>query len=321
MIQFKLSAWSEAAGRPHNEDSFLIGRDLSAGEWTFDTDKGVTLSAHGALIVVCDGMGGTNAGEVASALAVETIKEQFSDENLTDEALASPDAIQNHIHQAIIAADRRIKKEAKANAGQAGMGSTIVVAWLLGDEVHIGWCGDSRAYRFNPAFGLEQLSHDHSYVQELVDSGRLAPELANRHPDSNIITRSLGDSGVEAQPDVVSIPIYRNDLLLLCTDGLCGLMTDRAIESVVSRNASDLRACRDALLQAAQETGWTDNVTIALCRITSGGANPRRRSQLSDTAKQLDKQLVRQIQKSQRKKWQATGFFAFLNRFFNFIIL
>jgi len=295
--QFRLSAWSDAAGRPLNEDSFLISKDLSSGQWSFETNETVSLGRFGALMVVCDGMGGMNAGEVASALAVDAVKERFSPALLTDETVASPESVGRFITEAIVEADRRIKHEAKNDAEKAGMGSTIVLAWLLGENVHIGWCGDSRAYRFNPASGLERLSHDHSYVQELVDTGRLSPSLARQHPDNNIITRSLGDSGKEAQPEVVSLTLCRNDVLLLCSDGLYGALDDSVLEAVIRDNRSDMRTCRDALLAASKQEGWTDNVTLALCRAVSGYVKASRCALIADTVKQTDNQLINTPQK------------------------
>jgi serine/threonine protein phosphatase PrpC len=270
-LQISMAAWSESAGRPNNEDSFLLSKNLSTQDWAFTTNEIITLDEKGALLVVCDGMGGMNAGEVASAIAVETVKKWFASNRLTEEITATPQTILDYIKQTIIAADKEIKEAAADDEEKAGMGSTIVLAWLTGKSVYVGWCGDSRAYRYNPAWGLERLSHDHSYVQELVDAGKLPPEMANGHPQSNIITRSLGDSGKKAEPDAKYFPLCTNDIILLCSDGLCGIMHDYEIELLIAQNAKDMGACRYALLAASEEKGWTDNVTIALCRIVAGG--------------------------------------------------
>ena len=189
-VLFRMAARCEAAGRPNNEDNYQIDADLSDDKWGFTADAQVELGNKGALLVVCDGMGGMNAGEVASAIAVETIKSRFAADQLTDNALAEPMA---YIKSAIVAADAAIKKHGKEYPDTAGMGSTIVLAWLLGKKVYVGWCGDSRCYCYNSKTGLVRLSHDHSYVQELVDAGKLTEELAFDHPNNNIITRSLGD--------------------------------------------------------------------------------------------------------------------------------
>jgi len=269
-IKFNMAARCDAAGRQSNEDNFQLSDDLSGDQWSFVTDSEVDLGNKGALLIVCDGMGGTNAGEVASQLAVETIKEWFSSKRLTKEVTATSASIMRYIEKAIVAADARIKEEGKKDVEREGMGSTIVLAWILEQSAFIGWCGDSRAYRFNPVTGLMRLSHDHSYVQNLVDTGQLSEESAFDHPYSNIITRSLGDPNQTAIPEVKEYPLHDGDVYLLCSDGLSGVLRDSDIEALVNANSGNMSACRDALWEAARNAGWHDNVTIGLCRIVSG---------------------------------------------------
>jgi len=269
-----MAARCEAAGRQNNEDNFQLSDNLSDDQWGFITGQEVTLNEKGALMVICDGMGGMNAGEVASDLAVRTIKDWFASNRLKPEVMASQASILQHIEQAIIAADGTIKEAARKESELEGMGSAIVLAWIVGDMVYIGWCGDSRVYRFNIASGLERLSHDHSYVQELVDSGKLSKELAFEHPDSNIITRSLGDNRQEVQPDVNCFSLHNGDIILLCSDGLSDVLRDEEIEAILQKNADSAGHCRDALWSESENAGWTDNVTIALCRIESGIERP-----------------------------------------------
>ena len=276
MIKFTMAARCEAAGRQNNEDNFQLTDDLTGSQWGFITDSEVSLGEKGALLVVCDGMGGMNAGEVASDLAVKTIKEWFAADRLTPQVTATPATIEQYICEAIIAADAKIKEAGRQNDEQAGMGSTIVMAWLIGDNLHIGWCGDSRAYRYNPALGLDRLSRDHSYVQELVDSGKLLEGLAFDHPNNNIITRSLGDARQQAKPDVKSFPLCNDDIILLCSDGFSGVLRDSEIEAIFAGNYATLEDCRLALWSASEQAGWTDNVTIALCRIVAGGVSIRK---------------------------------------------
>ncbi len=269
-IKIRLAARCEAAGRLDNEDNYLVCENLSGGEWGFTTDQEVDLSKLGTLFVVADGMGGLNAGEVASELAVGTVKEWFSLENLSKESFEYPSQIRSYIKKTIQAADQKIKSAGERDKSISGMGSTIVLAWVINDYVYIGWCGDSRAYRYNPAEGLVQLSHDHSYVQELVDKGRLQPELAFDFPDRNIITRSLGDSQRKASPDIVDFPLRNEDIFLLCSDGLSGVLRDEELASVMAANTESLLLCRDALWKASFEAEWDDNVTLVLCQILSG---------------------------------------------------
>ena len=273
-IKFRLAARCEAAGRPNNEDNFQVDADLSADHWEFQRDKVVSLSEKGALLLVCDGMGGMNAGEVASNIAVETVKQRFSNSNFSHEELSSDEQRCDFIRRVIQEADANIKQEGKIDPSKSGMGSTIVLAWLIDEKVYVGWCGDSRAYKYNPERGFVQLSHDHSYVQELVDSGKLSPELAFDHPNNNIITRSLGDPRGAAQPDVKIFPLEENDVILLCSDGLCGVLRDNEMEQVIAGHQNSMDSCCHALWEAAKNAGWHDNVTIALAQIMPQQAQP-----------------------------------------------
>lgn len=278
-IQFRMAARCEAAGRPNNEDNYQLDADLSDNEWGFTADKPIDLGKKGALLVVCDGMGGMNAGEVASDIAVSTIKECFASDKLTTDVLASPMA---YIKQAIIAADSAIKAHSKTHPETEGMGSTIVMAWMLGKKVYIGWCGDSRCYCYNSKTGLFRLSHDHSYVQELVDAGKLTEDLAFDHPHNNIITRSLGDPNGTARPDVKEFDLHNEDILLLCSDGLCGCLRDKEIEEQITAHQTSMQECRDALWAADEAAGWHDNVTIALAQVISGGQTAQSAASATD---------------------------------------
>lgn len=285
LIKIRIAARCEAAGRPNNEDNYIISSNLTQSQWGFEADKEIDLSPRGTLLVVCDGMGGMNAGEVASEIAVQTIKDAFSGDKLTDEICKSPDSIKHFIEKAIIDADTAIKKEGNVNAEHKGMGSTIVLAWFINGKVYVGWCGDSRAYCYNPINGLQQLSHDHSYVQELVDAGKITTDLAFNHPNSNVITRSLGDPNGVVRPDVKEFELHNNDIILLCSDGLCGYVRDADIEATIKEHQTAMVECRDALWDAAEKAPWGDNVTIELLQVISG-ATIATKPKGSDTAKE-----------------------------------
>lgn len=252
MAKIKTVFRCEAAGRDNNEDNGKI----------------LQLEKNGTLLIVCDGMGGMQAGEVASALAIATFEQWFAPENITEQALADPQA---YMKQAIVGADTNIKKYSKTHPETEGMGSTVVMAWLLDQKVYVAWCGDSRAYRYNPQLGLERLSHDHSLVQTWVDAGQITEDQAFDHPQSNIITRSLGDPNGAALPDVEEFTLYNDDVLLLCSDGLCGTLRDREIEAIMANHA-DVPKCCDALWKADEEAGWHDNVTTAMAKVEAEGA-------------------------------------------------
>ena len=303
-ILFRMAARCEAAGRPNNEDNYQLDDNLSDNSWGFTADAEVSLGEKGALLVVCDGMGGMNAGEVASDIAVKTIKEWFTTDKLTDAVVAAPC---KYITSAIVAADAAIKAHSKTNPDTEGMGSTIVLAWLLGQKVYVGWCGDSRCYRFNPALGLERLSHDHSYVQELVDAGKLTEELAFDHPNNNIITRSLGDPRGAAQPDTKEFDLYNQDIILLCSDGLCGTLRDNEIAELIKQHQTSMQECRDALWDADEAAGWTDNTTIALAQIISGGKDANAATPTANSNNEISTSKAKLIAANKRLKLILSG--------------
>lgn len=257
--------------RTNNEDNFIVNPDLSAGEWSapVDSETVIPLGKYGCLLVVADGMGGMNAGEVASELAVEGVRKAFSAIEDFSKITDTYSHIEAFMKRVIVDADSDIKRRVKTDPATEGMGTTIVMAWVLGNVVHVAWCGDSRAYLFNRNSGLSRLSRDHSYVQQLVDSGKLDPELAFDHPNSNIITRSLGDGPSVAQPEYVSKGLSTGDFIILCSDGLCGLVRDEEMLDILMFDHESFWQCRDALFNAALDAGGYDNITIAMMECVS----------------------------------------------------
>ncbi len=300
-IKFRLAAWSEAAGKYNpeaplegNEDNFYVDDDLQDDIIShFKKDEIVEMSDCGCLLAVADGMGGMNAGEVASDIAIATVKDYF---NPLDPDTAqkireyAPDAAKRkqYLETLIKDADKRLKNYAAQNQECRGMGSTIILAWIVGDKMTVSWCGDSRAYRYNPKQGITPLSKDHSLVQELVDRGVLTYEETFDHPQGNIVTRSLGDPSSPARPETKQYDVYNDDIILVCSDGLSGVLRDKEtldengnvipgqnIEAIIEQNTDSMEACRIALFQAAEQANWYDNVTVLLCQIISGaGAAP-----------------------------------------------
>lgn len=285
--------------RTNNEDNFIVNDDLTSQDWFVpsDTSKEISLGESGAVLVVADGMGGMNAGEVASAIAIDTIKEAFSAADFS-KIVTSDKKVEAFMKNAIVEADTKIKDKVKEDESTSGMGTTIVIAWVLGNTVHIAWCGDSRAYLFNPNSGLVRLSKDHSYVQELVDAGKLDAELAFDHPNSNIITRSLGDSPVKARPDYTSHLLQEKDYILLCSDGLCGLCRDEEIVQVMA-GAGDIETCKVNLINAALEAGGYDNVTVALLEVVS--VENENEEVVTDTTNDIKK--VKTRKRNARRIW------------------
>jgi len=257
--------------REINEDSFTLCPHVGQSEW-FTPDNPAPPDLHsnatdGALVVVADGMGGAAAGDVASQKTVEIITRLFTDNASSINSAAQRETF---LTEAIATIDEELKQHAIDHFETAGMGTTVVMVWMDVASATVAWCGDSRCYFYRPDEILRRVSHDHSYVQQLVDSGLIKPDEAITHPESNIITRCLGDTDTAAQPDTTSLHLQEGDLLLLCSDGLCGYVTDKAIESIVQSHYPDINAIRNALLQAAIDTGGYDNITIALALVGEG---------------------------------------------------
>lgn len=294
-ITFRLTAYSDAAGKydptaplKGNEDNFYVDDDLGDDvPGRCQTDSEISMTEYGCLMAVADGMGGMNAGEIASGIAIETVKEYFEPHKIDAKLAGSSAGRRKYLEEVIKEADQRIKTDAKNNPEHEGMGSTIILAWIVGDKMTVSWCGDSRAYRYNPNSGLVPLSTDHSYVQELVNKGVISYEDTFEHPQGNIVTRSLGDPNHSARPETRDFDIYNNDIILLCSDGLSGVLRDRktkdyngnyypgdTIEDIMAANTASMAQCRDALMSAAQNADWYDNVTVLLCQILNGAGDP-----------------------------------------------
>lgn len=274
-IKFKITAKTDVGlVRTNNEDNFQASCDLRIAPMRWINNELCQLGEKGALLVVADGMGGMNAGEVASQIAIETVREEFAPDKITDNVILSRFSIEKFMNDVIVKADSKIKEVSALRPETRGMGTTIVLAWLFQQNLYVSWCGDSRAYVYNPKYGLHRLTKDHSYVQQLVDAGKLSDEEAFDFPESNIITRCLSDAKQKAQPESLSkpYPVSEGDVILLCTDGLCGMIRDTEIGTVVESNLGDLGIMTDSLIQAALDASGADNVTICLCQIVSGGA-------------------------------------------------
>lgn len=245
--------------RDHNEDNFSIVQSVSPFlPWDYQPG-GFDNPENGLLLLVADGMGGTNAGEVASSLAVNVVEDSFKE---LDKIPASVKAKEDFLKGIIHKAKKLIVNEAKANSEYRGMGTTVVIAWIIGQQCHLAWAGDSRAYLLNKDQKIEIISKDHSLVWELMEKGMLTEEEAETHPDSNIITQSLSDSGAKLKPDSRTIELSDGDKLLLCSDGLNGMVDKEGIRKILVENRGN-DACTK-LVEEANLHGGTDNITVVL---------------------------------------------------------
>lgn len=212
------------------------------------------------LFAVADGMGGAQAGEVASRLAAAAFREFHEVDEL------APD---ERVRALVQEANRRIYDRARSDTGATGMGTTITAALLEGEQVTIGHVGDSRAYRLREG-ELEQLTEDHSLVADLMRSGRLTPEEAETHPQRSVITRALG-TDPEVDVDTMSVETSPGDVFLLCSDGLTTMVADEQILELLA-GASSLEEAAKALVKAANKGGGEDNVTVVLFTLEGDAA-------------------------------------------------
>jgi protein phosphatase len=209
------------------------------------------------LYVVADGMGGAEAGEMASAIAVGAIR------NYVEGALKdckAPDVGQV-LRDALEAANTRILEYQAEHPESRGMGSTGVSILISPPEAAVAWVGDSRGY-FCDGAGLRQLTRDHSLVQRLIEIGQITPEEARHHEHKNVITRSLGARPIgPAGAESVSLRLKRGDRLMLCSDGLTAHVEDKEIGEILCRQSNPYEAARE-LVVAANAGGGTDNVSV-----------------------------------------------------------
>jgi serine/threonine protein phosphatase PrpC len=211
------------------------------------------------LFAVADGMGGAQAGEVASRLAAAVFREFHQADALDPE---------ERVAAIIQEANRRIYERARTDAQASGMGTTLTAALVVGSTVAVGHVGDSRAYRIRKR-QLEQLTDDHSLVADLVRSGRITPEEADTHPQRSVITRALG-TDLDVDVDTFSVEAEPGDLFLLCSDGLTTMVEDEQILGVIGRSDT-LEQASKALVKAANRAGGEDNITVVLFSLEAGG--------------------------------------------------
>ena len=249
--------------RPNNED---YAESLQL-KWCGPLGNKITLTA----LILADGMGGAAAGEYASMLAVKTVKERMVEKLFAqqpEELLNSDKTI--FLEECFKDANAAIYKEASGNPDKEGMGTTIVSGIIYRNLLTLSHVGDSRAYRFRQG-KFEAITKDHSYVQELIDQGRLTEQEAFTHPQRNVITRALGVSA-EVKVDGKNMTLEPGDLILICSDGLCGFVEDSALKKITTDNfkpeGTDLRHLAETYLRAAYLNGGGDNISISLYQHT-----------------------------------------------------
>jgi protein phosphatase len=241
--------------RTHNEDSVFV--DGEAG-----------------LAVLADGMGGYSAGEVASGIAVNVVSNGLMPELKSGRELSKVDVQSGLTHaamllsQQIAAANKGIYEAAQARPECAGMGTTIVAAVFFGNRVSIGHIGDSRCYRLRGE-KFEQLTHDHSLLQEQIDSGQLTKEQAKYSLNKNLVTRALGIEAI-VPADISEYRLELDDIYLLCSDGLTDMVEPEVVQSIVASKRTELPEAAAELVELANQNGGRDNISVILARVPTG---------------------------------------------------
>jgi serine/threonine protein phosphatase PrpC len=253
--------------RPHNEDYFLIVDVTGRGARIRPAGQEHRFPATGALLVVADGMGGAEAGEVASAMAANTIVAHLA-ESWRDRGQPSPGRLRTSLLEAMEIANREIHAYANERTGLNGMGTTATAAALLGDHVHVGHVGDSRGYVVRDGYA-RQLTRDHSLVQHLLDIGELTPEAAAASPHRNVLLRALGPQP-EITVDLSEHCVRSGDVLVLCSDGLWSCVAEDELAAIVTAEVDVGVAC-ERLVALANDRGGPDNITVLVARFERGG--------------------------------------------------
>jgi len=241
--------------REHNEDTIATDGDIG-------------------LLVLADGMGGYNAGEVASGIAVSVIKEGLLPELVSGRDLSKVDVHSGLTHAALLlqqqiaAANKGIYEAAQTRPECAGMGTTVVAAVFHGTRVSIAHIGDSRCYRLRGG-RFEQLTRDHSLLQEQIDSGHITPDQARFSLNKNLVTRALGIEAI-VPADISEFRVEPDDIYLLCSDGLTDMVDTEVVHGVVDEQRDTLEAAATQLIDLANQNGGRDNISVVLVRVPEG---------------------------------------------------
>lgn len=208
--------------------------------------------------IIADGMGGHNSGEVASKMVVELMTEYIQNDYMK---LLNGENISDIMKKMIKKANKEVFNNANSNISNRGMGTTLLLAYIRENKIFIGHVGDSRAYRIREN-QIQRVTTDHSYVEELVQTGKVTREEAEKHPKKNIVTRAIG-CFENVEIDTSEYNMVNGDIYLLCTDGLTNMLNENTIKEVVNRSKHPQKAC-NKLIHLTNEKGGYDNTTIII---------------------------------------------------------
>jgi protein phosphatase len=253
--------------REHNEDTFLVA-DLSSGNASLQPEvRNHQIGPRGSLFMVADGMGGAAAGELASAMAADLIHQHMANAWAKDSA-ATAERFAYRMREAVELANAEIYAYAREHPEVRGMGTTVTAAGIFGSNLYLTQIGDSRAYLVRNTEAI-QLTKDQSLMQRLVDAGELTEDEAEQSERRNIILQALGPDP-RVKVDLTHQSVRRGDVLILCSDGLSGLVR-REEFATLARQHTDPSALCAALIDLANERGGPDNITVVIARFDGDG--------------------------------------------------
>jgi len=253
--------------REHNEDNFLVADLTRRTRSLMESDREPPVGERGMLLGVCDGMGGAAAGEVASQLAVDIIYEKL----VQGDPPAHHDDLARRLVQAVEEAGIRIFNEARADRTRRGMGTTATIAALMDARLFVAQVGDSRAYVLR-GDRFTQVSRDQSLVNQLIEAGQLTEEEAETFEHNNIILQALGTAET-VQVDLTYVDLCRGDRLLVCSDGLSGMVRGDEMREVLLSTRDSLEACKE-LTDRANRAGGHDNITVIVAEFDGPALKP-----------------------------------------------
>jgi protein phosphatase len=253
--------------------SIELSAAVDAGRSRSNNEDSVALDDAVSMAVLADGMGGYNAGEVASNMATSFIRTELGRWLREAQGQASDAEVRRAMDICVDNANRAIFNAANSNPQYAGMGTTLVVAVFRDNRLLVGHVGDSRAYRLR-AGRLQQITRDHSLLQEQIDAGLITPEQAAFSANKNLVTRAVGVEDTVLL-ETHQYEVQAGDLYLMCSDGLSDMLDDTSIAQVLQAHDSLEATCR-ALIEAANDAGGKDNISVVLVRASGGATSPNR---------------------------------------------
>ncbi len=249
--------------REHNEDAILLLTDTASPQGSHSKNR----VSVGTVLMVADGLGGLNAGEVASWIAKGTILERFSQLTVVPE---TDQKIRKYLHNLIMDAHEAIIQHSRQDPTCRGMGTTLLIAWIVKGYLYTCWSGDSRAYRYRPSdpAALHPFTDDHSLVWQMVLAGEMTAEQARTDPQSHLILQSLGEVSAPPSPSFKQSKLATGDRILVCSDGLTGMLSDQEIQQLLDLH-EDTEATCHRLVEAAKKAGGKDNISVLLADVAA----------------------------------------------------